>query len=134
METKSLPVTKQTYADMIMNNFLPVIKEKWPDDNKRINLQHDNVSTHFSSNYAPFVAAAKAEGWDIQLTKEPANSQDLNINDLSFFRALQTGQWESMEESNDDVDSLIEAMQSAFNSFDPKLLNFFFYTITARVV
>jgi hypothetical protein len=28
METKSLPVTKQTYADMIVNNVLPVIKEK----------------------------------------------------------------------------------------------------------
>ena len=54
METKSLPVTKQTYADMIMNNFLPVIKEKWPDDNKRIYLQHDNASTHFGSDNALF--------------------------------------------------------------------------------
>ena len=34
METKSLPVTKQTYSDMIVNNVLPVIKEKWPNENK----------------------------------------------------------------------------------------------------
>jgi hypothetical protein len=109
---------------MIMNNVLPVIKEKWPDDKKRLYLQHDNASTHFGSDYAPFVAATRAEGWDIQLTKQPANSPDLNVNDLSFFRESQSGQWDSVEESNDDVDSLIEAVATAFNLFDPKLLNF----------
>ena len=84
METKSLPVTKQSYADMIVDNVLPMIKAKWPDGNKRIYLQHDNASTHFGSDFAPFVAAATDEEWDIRLTKQPANSPDLNINDLSF--------------------------------------------------
>jgi len=106
-----------------------LIREKWPDDNKWIHLQHDNASTHFGSDCAPFVAAASAEGWDIQLTKQPANSPDLIINDLSFFRALQSGQWESVEESNNDFDSLIEAVQEAFNSFDPKLLNYSLLTL-----
>lgn len=90
MDTKSLPVTKHTHPDMIMNNVLPVIKEKWPDDSKRIYLQHENASTHFGSNYAPYLAAARAEGWDIQLAKQPANSPDSNINYLLFFRALQS--------------------------------------------
>ena len=58
METKSLPVTKPSYADMILNNVLPMIKAKWPDGNKRIYLQHNNASTHFGSDFAPFVAAA----------------------------------------------------------------------------
>jgi len=58
-----------------------------------------------------------------------ANSPDLNINDLSFFRALQSGQWDSVEESNDDVDSLIGAVQASFHSFDPNLLNFSFSTL-----
>jgi hypothetical protein len=35
-ETKSLPVTKQSFADMILNKVLPLIKEKWPDGNKLI--------------------------------------------------------------------------------------------------
>ena len=85
METKSLPVTKQSYADMIVDNVLPMIKAKWPDGNKRTYLQHDNASTHFGSDFAPFVAAATDEEWDIRLTKQPANSPDLNINDLSFL-------------------------------------------------
>ena len=33
-ETKSLPVIKQSYIDMILNNVLPMIKAKWPDGNK----------------------------------------------------------------------------------------------------
>ena len=69
METKSLPVTKQSYADMIVDNVLPMIKPKWPDGNKTIYLQHDNASTHFGSDFAPFVAAATDEEWDIRLTK-----------------------------------------------------------------
>ena len=88
--------------------------------NKQMYLQHDYVFSHFGSDYAHFVAAARAEGWDIQLTKQPANSPDLKINSLSFYRALQSGQWDSMEESNDDVvDSLIESMKAAFNFFNP---------------
>ena len=42
------------------------------------------ASTHFGSDFAPFVAAATDEEWDIQLTKQPANGLDLNINNLSF--------------------------------------------------
>ena len=120
METKSLPVTKQSYADMIVDNFLPMIKAKWPDRNKRIYLQHDNASTHFGSDFAPFVAAATDEEWDIRLTKQPANSPDLNINDLSFFRALQSGQWDSVEEAHNDIDGLIEAVQAAFVFFNQR--------------
>ena len=41
----------------------------------------------------------------------------------------QSGQWDSVEESKNDVDSLIDTVQAAFNSFDPKLLNFFFLTL-----
>ena len=62
METKSLPVTKQSYTDMIVDNVLPsMIKTKWPDGNKQIYLQHDNASTHFGSDFAPFVAAETDE-------------------------------------------------------------------------
>ena len=92
-------------------------------------LQHDNVFTHFGSDYAHFVAAARAEGWDIRLTMQPANSPDLNINDLLFFRSLQSCQWGSVEEAKNNVDHVIEAVQAAINLFDPKLLNFSFLTL-----
>ena len=64
-----------------------MIKAKWPDGNKQIYLHSTTMlaSTHFGSDFAPFVAAATDEEWDIRLTKQPANSLDLNINDLSFL-------------------------------------------------
>ena len=97
--------------------------------NKRIYLHHDNASTHFGSGFAPFVAAATDEEWDIRLTKQPANSPDLNINNLSFFRALQSGQWDSVEEAHNDNDGLIEAVQAAF-VFLTNQIKLFFLKIT----
>ena len=74
----------------------------------------------FGSDFAPFVAAATDKEWDIRLTKQPANSPDLNINDLSCFRALQSGQWwdSPVEEAHNDIDGLIEAVQAAFVLFN----------------
>ena len=96
----------------------------------KIHRQHDNASTHFGSDFAPFVAATTDEEWDIWMTKKPANSPDLKINDLSFFGVLQSGKWNSLEqEANHDVDVLIEAVQAAFISFEPIKLNSFFLTL-----
>ena len=44
--------------------------------------------------------------WDIKLTTQTANSPEMNINDLSFFQALQSAQWDSVEEANHDMDGL----------------------------
>ena len=83
----------------------------------------------FGSDFAPFVAAATDEEWYIRLTRQPANSPNLNINDLSFFRALQSGQWDSVEEAHNDIDGLIEAVQAAF-VFLTNQIKLFFLNIT----
>ena len=51
---------------------------------------------------------------DKATSEQPANRPDLNINDLSLFRALQSGQWDSVEEAHNNIDGLIEAVQAAF--------------------
>ena len=53
-------------------------------------------------------------GWNITLTPpQPPNSPDLNVNDLSFFLALQACQWwDSVEEARNNVDLLIKAVNS----------------------
>ena len=68
-------------------------------------------------------------GWNITLTPQPPNSPDTNINDLSFFRALQSCQWDSVEEAKDDKDSLIEAVKAAYADFDHKKNNRSFLTL-----
>ena len=88
--TTNLAVTKKSYADMLINSVIPAIREKWPavkcgGGNKTVYIQHGNASTHFGSTYVPFLNAATVDGWDIKLTAQPANSHNMNINDLSFF-------------------------------------------------
>ena len=71
------------------------IWEKWlvgVNGFKTVYIQHDNASTHFGSDYVPFLARRSYFGWmDINLTGQPANSTDMNINNLNFFRACQSG-------------------------------------------
>ena len=63
----NLQVTKQSYADMIINNEIPVIREKWPvgfNCSKTVYIQHDHASTDFGSDYVPFLDAATLDGWE----------------------------------------------------------------------
>ena len=60
--------------------------------------------------------------WNIRLTTQSPKLPDLNVLDLSFFRALQSKQW-----SNgfaETMDELIEIVMLAFDEFEPTILNF----------
>jgi hypothetical protein len=85
-------VTRDVSRDWLINNVLPAIKEKWPaaERGRTIYIQQDNARTHVLVNDPCFCAAAQADGWDIRLVCQPANSPDLNILDLGFFAALQS--------------------------------------------
>jgi hypothetical protein len=101
--TTNLQVTKQSYTYMIINNVIPAIWEKWSvgvnRSTKTIYIQHDNTrSTYFGRNYLPFLDTSTLDGWTLKLTGQLANSPDMNINDVSFFRALQSGQYDSVED------------------------------------
>ena len=67
--------------------------------------------------------------WDIKLTAQPANSPDMNINDLSFFLVLQSGQWDSVEKANHDMAELAEAAMAVYELFEPTSLNCSFLTL-----
>ena len=67
--------------------------------------------------------------WGIKLTAQPANSPDMNINDLSFFLVLQSGQWDSVEKANHDMAELAEAAMAVYELFEPTSLNCSFLTL-----
>ena len=48
---------------------------------------------------------------------QPAKSPDLNVLDLSFFRALQSAQWK--ERFATTIDGLIDQVLRAYREFDP---------------
>ena len=68
-------VNKDVVQDMVVNNMIPTIKEKWPKfdgvDRKKIVLQQDNAKPHCKVDDPGLVDALTYDGWKIQLGYEP---------------------------------------------------------------
>ncbi|VFQ91330.1 unnamed protein product [Cuscuta campestris] len=122
LEVKQLlSVTKEVTKDMLVNQVIPAIREKWPSFlDRNIILQQDNAKPHISATDPEFMAAASGNGFNIILTNQPPNSPDLNILDLGFFRAIQ-----SLKEKTapKNVAELVEAVKGAYATLTPQTLN-----------
>ena len=68
------------------------IKEKTPWlQTAEIIVQHDGASPHASNgNESELNAKGLEEGWSIRFETQPAQSPDLNKNDLCLFSSLQS--------------------------------------------
>jgi hypothetical protein len=88
------------------------------------------AKTHHRDEDPAWAAAARNDdrvgGCRITLYTQPPNSPDTNICDLSFFRALQSDQWNHGFATT--VDGLIAQVLTAFEEFDPRKLEFGFLT------
>lgn len=117
LEWKSFKVDREAYRNMLVNNVLPAIVEKWPQGTKRglIRIQQDNAPLHIKADDALFLAAVATSGLNVQMYNQPPNSPDTNINDLAFFRSIQTLQHKIGAGSNKD--SLVESVYAAFNEY-----------------
>ncbi|XP_057791301.1 uncharacterized protein LOC131008437 [Salvia miltiorrhiza] len=100
---------------------IPAIKAKWPQFASRvIFIQQDNAKPHIKDSDPDFRQAASSDGFDIKIVHQPPNSPDTNINDLGWFRAIQSLQTESV---CTNVDTLVEAMKRSFDELSPTTLN-----------
>jgi hypothetical protein len=73
------------------------------------------------------VAAATTHNWHFELITQSANSTDTNICDLSFFRALQSDQWNKGFATT--TEQLVAQVEYAFRHFNPLMLNRSFLTL-----
>lgn len=97
LETKSIiSVTRDVIRSCLINQVLPAIREKWPiqDSTEPIYIQQDNAKPHKIQLDAEFLDAARKDGFDIRLMFQPAQSPDLNVLDLGYFRAIQSLQYQ----------------------------------------
>ena len=62
----------------------------------------------------------KVKYLDVELINQPANSPDFNVNDLGFFRALQS---KHFEHTCSNVDELIASVTKANGEYPPAQLN-----------
>lgn len=71
-------------------------------------------------NDLEILAAASADGWDIRLVNQPANSPDTNVLTLGFFNSVQSLQ-DRMTPKN--VDNLVRAVKEAWDEDPPAMLS-----------
>lgn len=117
VERKLLPVNKNRYREFMIQKVIPAIREKWPCRNRDIVIQQDGASSHIAEDDPAFVAAATEGLWNISLLTQSPKSPDLNVLDLSFFRALQSHQWRNGFANT--LDELLMRVQQAYEMFEP---------------
>ncbi|XP_057793293.1 uncharacterized protein LOC131009910 [Salvia miltiorrhiza] len=106
---------------------IPNFKAKWPvGANKHIYIQQDNAKPHIKPNDPDFLAVANTDGFKFQLVCQPANSPDTNVNDLGFFRAIQTLK---DQKPAGNVEELLKNVKDAYDEYPPEKLNHVFITL-----
>lgn len=117
---KNVTVDANAYFDMLCNNVLPAIHAKFPNVDIQLSLQQDNASPHMDPLDETWREACETSGIDVRVFNQPANSPDLNINDLGFFRAIESIQ---QKHRTNDPQELIQRVEEAYADYSPVLLN-----------
>jgi hypothetical protein len=110
---------------------IPAIKQKWPGRNHNIKIQQDGTSSHIDQDDDEFMEAATAGNWNIELQIRSAQLPDTNINDLTFFRVLQSTQFDLGFATN--TSRLIVQVLPAFNNFDQILLDYALHSWQSKI-
>ncbi|ETI36170.1 hypothetical protein F441_17525 [Phytophthora nicotianae CJ01A1] len=84
-------INQEDYKSYLLDHVIPAIKLKRPRREKQnvILIQQDNATPHISPSDPDDLAAGTADGWNIRLSYQPANSPDTNTLDLGLFASLQ---------------------------------------------
>jgi hypothetical protein len=124
---KNTSITRDVYRSLLINKLIPAISDKWPEShrNTTIIIQQDGAKSHIPENDPEFNQALQAAGLDVKVITQAANSPDVNVCDLGFFRAIQSANDKiAMEEGE-----LIKNVQDAYWSYSKEKLNFTWLTL-----
>ena len=131
LEWHSVKVTRNEYRNLMINDVLPAILEKWPTcvyTGPPITIQQDGAKPHFivtrdgecmDKEWNETIAQYALEG-QVNIITQPANSPDVNVNDLGFFNSLQSYYWRTNPKNAMDLIAMVEKV---FKEYPPKKLN-----------
>ncbi|CAM9176497.1 unnamed protein product [Discosporangium mesarthrocarpum] len=84
---KRAPVNGERYKKLIIEKVIPAIKARMPSPpGHMIFVQQDCAKPYTRKDV---MEASQDGAGDITLETQPANSPDLNVNDLGFFHSIQ---------------------------------------------
>jgi hypothetical protein len=108
---KNIGVNANVFREMMMDEVVPAIMARWPEsewnrNGFKIKVQQDGASSHINVNgndpWHEFIEEMGLEN-KIFLYNQPAQSPDLNINDLGFFRAIEAIYKKECPRTYDDI-------------------------------
>jgi hypothetical protein len=112
LEWKNVPVTKEIYKGLMIDEVLPAIMEKWPGS-ERVVIQQDGAKPHGITDDPEWLEAVEETQFPFVLETQPPNSPDLNILDIGFFRVIQS----LNAKNHKNTSALITAVDIAFNNY-----------------
>ena len=97
-----------------------MIIEKWPRDqlSRKIFVQQDGAKDHISENDMIFKEGLMEKGINGKLYAQAANSPDVNLLDLGFFRVIQSFN----DAAPRNKEELIEVVSAVYESYPQKKL------------
>jgi transposase-like protein len=124
-------VTREKYREMLIDNVLPAILAKFPTaylERKCVRIQQDGAKSHIDHDDEEWLAALEelAPENNITLFTQCAQSPDCNINDLAFFRSIQSLYYEA---APDDELALIAAVKRAYEEYPASKINRMWITL-----
>ena len=119
---KNKIMTKEVYRDLLITKLIPAIMEKWPicDQNlRKIFIQQDGAKNHIHEDEKLLNDALEENGVDAELYTQSANSPDVNLLDLGFFRAIQSFNDAALR----NKEELIKAVSEAYDKYPKEKIN-----------
>jgi hypothetical protein len=116
-------VDRDKYRQMMIDLVLPAVLEKFPTaylDRKGVKIQQDGAKSHILPDDPEWIEAVKETGCQITLVTQPAQSPDLNINDLAFFASIMSLQQKSCAKN---ALELIDIVQKAYEDYPSNKMN-----------
>ena len=113
---KNKMVTKDVYRDLLINQLIPAILEKWlrrDRMSRTIYIQQDGAKNHIHEDDKEFNNTLMEQDIDAKLYMQTLNSPDVNLLDLGFFRAIQS--FNNASPKNEE--ELIQLVQDAYENY-----------------
>ncbi|CAM9494110.1 unnamed protein product [Discosporangium mesarthrocarpum] len=118
MMLKPATINAERYKELMIDKVIPAIKARTPRPPRHtIFVQQDGAKPHTGGGVMEAIQA-KTEG-SIILETQPANSPELNVNDLGFFHSIQELKEDVGVSSPED---LVEATMEAFDGYPRETL------------
>lgn len=124
LELKPIAVGASEYREALRYHVIPMIRRRlhWKKGEKII-IQHDGAKPHGGSGNKEYFDKIKYQyGWHLEVETQPAQSPDLNVNDLGFFAGLQARS-EHLRNNCENVETLVHRFQQAWRLYSPGSLD-----------